>query len=141
MIILSPHPTSNVGSKLIDQLRDNHHIQLIHRLSKHHGLWVFYRGKHPLDQQQIPILQDFCKTHGLSLLPVTVDGTVSPLAPHSQHDTGQANALKLQFFPAILLVNPKRKTTITISYGFITQDVLIRRLIQAIQDNDLGKLR
>lgn len=123
------HPTSSIGTSLQDSLLHRKQQQMIQELSKTHGLLFFYRADNPYDQKQIPIVQDFCKRHQLSLIPVSVDGTLSPDLPHSRLDAGQADALGVRFFPAILLVNPKTRETQPVAYGLTTQDVLTQRLV------------
>jgi len=123
------HPTSSIGTALQDSLIHQKQQKAIEQLSKTHGLLFFYRANNPYDQKQIPIVFDFCKRHQLSLIPVSVDGTPSPDLPRSRIDTGQADALGVHFFPAILLVNPKTHETQPVAYGLTTQDVLTQRLV------------
>ena len=123
------HPTSNLGVKLTDELREKNHKDAIKKLAHTHGLLFFYRGSNPYDQKQIPIVRDFCKRFHLPLIPVSVDGTTSPELPHSRKDSGQADALGVRYFPALLLVNPTTKKTLPVAYGFTTQDALEVRLV------------
>lgn len=128
------HPTtSNIGTKWLDEYRQTAHQKAIQHLAKTHGLLFFYRGNHALDRKQIPIIRDFSERLGLTLIPVSVDGVISPELPNSRDDKGQANALKLRYFPAILLVNPKTQTILPVAYGLTTQDVLAKRLSQVAQ--------
>jgi conjugal transfer pilus assembly protein TraF len=124
------HPTSNMGSKTTDELRQAKHARVIARLSKTHGLLFFYRGNSPYDQKQIPIIRDFCERFNLALMPISVDGVLSHELMQSRVDDGQANNLGVRYFPAIMLVNPRAKTTLPVAYGLTTQDVLERRLFQ-----------
>lgn len=126
------HPTSSIGTKLLDTERENNHKAAIHTLSKTHGLLFFYRSQNPYDQKQIAVLQDFCLRFKLPLIPVSVDGKRSPELPDSRLDKGQAAALGVRFFPAILLVNPKTRETMPVAYGFTTQDVLESNLVSVI---------
>lgn len=122
------HPTSSMGTKLLDALREKNQKKILEKLSKTKGLLFFYRGKNSFDQKQIPIIRDFTKRFGFSLIPVAVDGQGSDLLPDSRMDGGQADALGVRFFPALLLVDPKTKTSLPVSFGFTTQDVLQERL-------------
>ena len=63
------------------------------------------------------------------MVPLSVDGVNSTELPNSRIDKGQADYLKVRYFPAILLVNPKTQITRPIAYGITTQDDLIQRLI------------
>ena len=123
------HPTSGIGTRLRDDLQEAKQQAAIKKLSQTHGLLFFYRGSNREDQRQIPILLNFCERFNLNLLPITVDGHIPPtLQGMSREDSGQAAALNVRFFPALLLVNPKTKITAPIAYGLTTQDVLEQRL-------------
>ncbi|RMW99879.1 type-F conjugative transfer system pilin assembly protein TraF [Legionella jordanis] len=124
------HPTSNLGAKITDEVRESQTEEVINRLSKSHGLLFFYRGKSPYDLKQIPIIVDFCRRFNLSLMPVSVDGVVSPTLMNSRMDQGQANRLGVRYFPALLLVNPENQRVSPIAYGLTTQDVLMERIKQ-----------
>lgn len=126
------HPTSSIGTKLLDAERDKNNRDAIQTLSKTHGLLFFYRAKNIYDQKQIAILQDFSERFALPLIPVSVDGTRAPEFPESKLDKGQAEALGVRIFPAVLLVNPKTEETLPIAYGFTTQDVLEKNLVSVI---------
>ncbi len=126
------HPTSSIGTKILDAEREKNNKAAIQSLSKTHGLLFFYRSQNPYDQKQIAVLQDFCTRFDLPLIPVSVDGKRSPELPHSRVDKGQAEALGVRFFPAVLLVNPKNQETLPIAFGFTTQDVLEANLVSVI---------
>lgn len=126
------HPTSSIGTKLLDSEREKNNKSDIHALSKTHGLLFFYRAKNTYDQKQIAVLQDFCERFSLPLIPVSVDGKRAPELPYSRLDKGEAEALGVRFFPAILLVNPKTEETLPIAFGFTTQDVLEQNLVSVI---------
>ncbi|MCE3045407.1 type-F conjugative transfer system pilin assembly protein TraF [Legionella sp. 16cNR16C] len=124
------HPTSNLGAKITDEVRGSQTVELINRLSKSHGLLFFYRGKSLYDLKQIPIVVDFCKRFGLSMMPVSVDGVTSAELLNSKVDKGQANRLGVRYFPALLLVNPVNQRVSPIAYGLTTQDVMMERIKQ-----------
>lgn len=124
------HPTSSLGTKWLDESRENKRSQVIHALSQTHGILFFYRGENAFDSKQIPIIRDFCTRFGLPLIPVSVDGVVSPELINSRRDNGQANRLGVRYFPAILLVEPNKQETVPVAYGLTTQDVLENRLFQ-----------
>lgn len=124
------HPTSNLGAKITDEVRESQTVDVINSLSKSHGLLFFYRGKSPYDLKQIPIIVDFCKRFRIQLMPVSVDGATSPELLNSRMDQGQANRLGVRYFPALLLVNPASQRVSPVAYGLTTQDVLMERIKQ-----------
>lgn len=124
------HPTSNLGAKITDEMREAKRVEVISNLAKSHGLLFFYRGKSPYDVKQIPIITDFCQRFHLTLMPISVDGIISSQLPYSKIDSGQANHLSVHYFPAVILVNPQSYKTEPVAYGLTTQDVLMERLVQ-----------
>ncbi|HAT3877915.1 TPA: type-F conjugative transfer system pilin assembly protein TraF [Legionella pneumophila] len=124
------HPTSNLGAKITDEVRESKTVEIINRLSKSHGLLFFYRGKSPYDLKQVPIVVDFCKRFGLSMMPISVDGVTAQEFKHSRIDKGQANRLGVHYFPALLLVNPQNQRVSPVAFGLTTQDVLMERIKQ-----------
>ncbi|WP_347252399.1 type-F conjugative transfer system pilin assembly protein TraF [Legionella sp.] len=123
------HPTSNLGTKMVDSFRELKRKEVIHELAKQHGLLFFYRGSNPYDQRQIPIVRDFCNRFHFPLIPVSVDGIHAHELADSRFNHGQAEALGVKVFPALLLVNPKTHTIRPVAFGFTTQDVIERRLV------------
>ena len=126
------HPTSSIGTKLLDAERAEKSQVAIKTLAKTHGLLFFYRSQNAYDQKQIAVLQDFCARFELPLMAVSVDGKRAPELPGSRLDKGQAEALGVRFFPAILLVSPKTKQILPVAYGFTTQDALENNLVSII---------
>lgn len=122
------HPTSAVGTKLVDSRRKTARKEAIENLAKTRGLLLFYRGANQEDLKQLPIVSDFCKRFNLPLVLISVDGQASQEFGGSRLDKGQADALGVHFFPAMLLINPKTKKTLPVAYGLTTQDVLEQHL-------------
>ena len=123
------HPTSEIGTKLSDSLEKQKTEQSMQKVAQTQGLLFFYRAKNPYDQREIPIVLDFCRKFNFSLIPISVDGEVSPELRDSRVDRGQAQALGVRYFPALLLVNPKTKETKPVAFGLTTQDVLSTRIL------------
>lgn len=122
------HPTSDLGSKLYDSTQLSKQKSAVSALAKTHGLLFFYRGKEPLDAEQIPILQDFCHKFNFHLIPVSVDGKKAETLPETRMDNGHASQLGVRYFPAIIMVNPKSTAYTPVAFGLTTQDILIQRL-------------
>lgn len=123
------HPSSNLGVKVSDERQSQKEALAIRTIAKTHGLLYFYRGNNPYDAKQSPIIQDFSRRFGLSVLPVSVDGVTDRVFPESRIDHGEAQSLHIRFFPALILVNPKTRKTQPVSFGLLTQDMLARQFL------------
>ncbi|PEH74468.1 type-F conjugative transfer system pilin assembly protein TraF [Edwardsiella tarda] len=108
--------------------------EAIEKLSQHYGVMVFYRGKEPIDGQLAQVIKNFRENYHLSVIPVTVDGVVSPLLPDTRQDQGQAARLGVRYFPAMMLVDPRAGTVKPLSYGFISQDDLAKQFLHVSTD-------
>lgn len=124
------HPMNTQGIQLTEARRQRLHRERLNQLTKNRGFLFFYRGKSAYDRQQIPILLDFCRTHHIGLLPVSVDGVRADALPDTRLDEGQADRLGVRFFPALLLANPATRKAEAVAYGLFTQDSLLIRLNQ-----------
>jgi conjugal transfer pilus assembly protein TraF len=72
------HPHYNSTAPL-QQARDQEkQSQAISQLAGQYGLFYFYRGSNPIDAQMAGVVADFARLRHISLIPVSVDGTVSP---------------------------------------------------------------
>lgn len=122
-----PHYNSTVP---VQQAKDQEQqVQAIAKLSGAYGLFYFYRGQDPIDAQMAGVVADFARTRNIALIPVSVDGTVSPQVPDSRPDNGQSRAMGIDHFPALFLVEPKSRNYRPLAYGFMTQDDLAKRFL------------
>lgn len=122
------HPTSSIGTKLLDEQRQLKRDFKIKQLSKSHGLLFFYRGNSPYDRKQIPIIHELANRYGLYVMPVSIDGKGLDAFDNALVDRGQADKLDVHFFPALILVNPKSGSHSPVAFGLTTEDVLQKRL-------------
>lgn len=106
----------------------------IETLSQHYGVMFFYRGKEPIDGQLAQVIKNFRDTYKLSVIPVTVDGVISPLLADSRYNQGQAEQMGIKYFPAMMLVDPKHGSVKPLSYGFISQDDLAKQFLNVSTD-------
>ena len=123
------HPTSSLGAKLHDALKEKKAADIIHNLSKTHGLLYFYRGANPYDKKEAAIINSFSKRFHIPVLPVSVDGVISEVLPESKFNHGQAEKLNIKYFPAIMLFESKTHHVKPVSFGFVTQDVIANQLL------------
>lgn len=124
------HPTSQVGREVyLDQERLKEDAA-IYQLSKHSGLFFFYRSTCPYCVRFAPIVKDFSKRYGIAVVPITTDGIVLPVFPDSRIDQGQAEQFHVTAEPALFTVNPYTHKAIPVSYGLTTEDQLRSRILE-----------
>ncbi|KAA6094142.1 MULTISPECIES: type-F conjugative transfer system pilin assembly protein TraF [unclassified Pantoea] len=123
------HPHYNSTAPLQQARDQEEQTQAISELAGQYGLFYFYRGGDPIDAQMAGVVADFARLRHVSLIPVSVDGTVSPQVPDSRQDAGQSARMGITHFPALFLVDPKSKSFRPLAYGFMTQDDLAKRFL------------
>lgn len=106
----------------------------IYQLAQRYGLFFFYRGLNPLDNQMALIVSQFARHYGLSLVPVSMDGARSDALPQTRRDEGQAAHMGIKQYPALFLIAPDTGHYQPLAYGFITQDDLSRRFLDVATD-------
>jgi len=123
------YPHYNSMAPFVQTREQQKQQDAVTQLAQQYGLFYFYRGSDPIDVQMAGVVADFAKTNGISLIPVSVDGQVAATLPQSRPDTGQARAMNISHFPALMLVDPKSRNFRALSYGFMTQDDLSKRFL------------
>lgn len=126
------HYNSTVPLQL-SQLQDKEKAA-IQLLSSQYGVFFFYRGQDPLDNQLATVVREFALSHNIALIPVSVDGVRSEALPETRPDTGQVAKMGITHFPALFLVDPKSEHYQPLAYGFMTQDALARRFLDVATD-------
>lgn len=110
--------------------------EAISNLAKNNGLLVFYRADKKPDQLFATLMKSFSQNYHISVMFVSEDDSKNSSNPnvHVDENFERAHALGVNYFPAVLLVNPKVGTYQVVSYGYHSQDELASRLL-SISDN------
>lgn len=106
--------------------------EAIEYVSERYGVFYFYRGREALDNELSKVIKRFTEGYKLTVVPISIDGRFSPEFPNSKIESGQVQSMKVKHFPALYLVDPKSNVYKPLSYGFITQDDLARRVFNVI---------
>jgi len=114
-------------------LRDEQ-TNAVKTLGQKYGLFLFYRGNDAVDNQMAETVSQFAQQYGLSLIPVSMDGSRNAALPQTRPDSGQAAHLGISHYPALYLVEPGTEDARPLAYGFMTQDDLARRFLDVATD-------
>lgn len=106
----------------------------IKAVNERYGVFFFYRGKVPLDNKLAQVVREFAQQYQMAVMPISVDGVITPELPNSQKDRGQAEKMQIRYFPALFLVDPSTGSYHPLAYGFISQDDLAKRLLNRVTD-------
>ena len=129
------HPTQTAAQHVLSSEVYKKESEAIRFFSKTYGLFFFYRGNNPLDQALAPTIEEFSRQYGISLIPITMDGSkleIFATNEKNETDRGQAEKLGIKYFPALVLVDPKNQKVVPLNYGFTSGTDLRRRFLQVI---------
>ncbi|ENV3445879.1 type-F conjugative transfer system pilin assembly protein TraF [Salmonella enterica] len=106
----------------------------LRELTAKYGLFYFYRGNNALDVQMAKVVSQVAQQYGVALVAVSMDGARAPELPDTRPDSGQAQRLGITHLPALFLVDPGAEDYRPMSYGFMTQDDLMKRFLNVARD-------
>lgn len=118
------YSNANATAPIYYQERKRKEQEAIAELTRTNGLFFFYQGNNPIDVAMAYVVKAFAQGNNLKVLMISVDGKVPSDLPESLTDSGQAKQMRVNYFPALFLVNPKAKSWRPVSYGFRAQDAL-----------------
>lgn len=134
------YPNSNLLASTQQVSRHQAEARAIQRLAKHNGLLFFYRGKVVEDRLFSEIVKRFAVKHGLSVIPVSMDGATVTVFGNNQADIDhkRADELGISHFPALVLVNTATRRYQIASYGLQSESKLANRLLKLANDWQAG---
>lgn len=97
-------------------------------LARSSGIFYFFSGDCSLCEIQSPILANFARSYGFSVVPISLDGTEDPLFGSAKVDRGAAERLGIRQAPAIFLVRPKTGEVLRVGTGLLSMEELGERL-------------
>lgn len=100
----------------------------ITELGKDHVLFFFFRSDCPYCHAFAPTLQAFQARHGITVVPVSVDGGDIPGFPDPRRDNGIARTLNVTQVPAVFLAQPFSGKISPIGFGVLSESQLLERI-------------
>jgi conjugal transfer pilus assembly protein TraF len=127
------HPADSLARKVeVDEL-NHREDEAIAFFAKSSGLFFFYKSTCPYCHAFAPILKRFAHSHGISVIPITLDGVSLKEFPESYKDRGQAALFNVKVQPALFIVNPYTKKAIPFGFGLMSESDLKRRFLEIAQ--------
>lgn len=97
-------------------------------LGKDHVLFFFFRSDCPYCHAFAPTLEAFQAKHGISIVPISVDGGGIPGFPNPRRDNGIARTLNVAQVPAVFLAQPFTGKISPIGFGVLSESQLLERI-------------
>lgn len=129
-------PLSTVGHAVRDEVKIDSRAKLLQEVGKRYGLFFFYTTRCPYCIKYSPIVKVFAESHGISVLPVSLDGGKLPEWPDSVHNNGQLESFGLagKPVPITVLFDNQNKKLVIVGFGLLTVNELEDRIYELISE-------
>ena len=122
------HPVDQNARHVYYQERHQEITKRIKALAQEYGLFFFFKSKCAYCHHFAPIVKDFAKKHGWSVLAVSLDGGTLPEFPEARKDNGMAARLQVSHVPALIAFHPTSGQMIPLAYGLISESEIEERI-------------
>ncbi len=100
----------------------------IKKLAGEYGLFFFFRKGCAYCHAFAPIVKNFSKSYGWTVLPISLDGGTLPEFPKAKRDNGIAEKLQITHVPALIALHPKSGKLIPLAYGMTSMSEIEQRV-------------
>lgn len=122
------HPVDQNARHIYYQERHQDITKRIKALAQEYGLFFFFKGTCAYCHHFAPIVKDFAKKHGWSVLAVSLDGGTLPEFPGAKKDNGMAARLQVSHVPALIAFHPSSQQMIPLAYGMVSESEIEERV-------------
>ncbi|MBX9620666.1 MAG: type-F conjugative transfer system pilin assembly protein TraF [Alphaproteobacteria bacterium] len=135
------HPVDQNARHIYYQERHQDITRRIKALAQEYGLFFFFKGECAYCHHFAPVVKDFAKKHGWSVLAVSLDGRRLPEFPEARRDNGMATRLQVSHVPALIAFHPSSGQMIPLAYGLVSESEIEERidLLTRVQAGDFKK--
>ena len=125
---LHGRPVNAKALEIFEQDQRQARSRAIAALGKDHVLFFFFRSDCPYCHAFAPTLQAFQARHGITVVPVSVDGGGLPGFANPRRDNGIARTLNVTQVPALFLAQPFTGKIAPIGFGVLSESQLLERI-------------
>lgn len=121
------HPVDQNARHVYYQKKHRDITKRIKALAQEYGLFFFFKGECSYCHHFAPIVKEFAKKHGWSVLAVSLDGGTLPEFPGARKDNGMAARLHVSHVPALVAFHPTSGQMIPLAYGMVSESEIEER--------------
>lgn len=125
---LGGRPTNAMAIGVFDDEQRRRNEVRVRALAASHGLIFVFRSDCPYCHRFAPILKRFEETYGMTVVPVSLDGTGLPTYPNPRRNDGLAARLQPEAVPALYLAAPSRREIRPVGFGLMALSELVERI-------------
>lgn len=121
-------PTDNSARHLYYDLEKTVDRRIIQSFVDEYGLFFFFRSSCPYCHEFAPILKNLEIQYGIAVMAISLDGGTLPEYMNAVSDNGLAQQLGVEVVPALYALHPQSQQVIPLSFGFVSEAELMRRI-------------
>lgn len=121
-------PVSTAGINAHTQTRKSAEKQTLAGIAKEWGLFFFFRGDCAYCHRMAPTLKFLADAYGITVFPVSLDGSTLPDFPKPAQDNGMSRLLDVRQVPYVALGNIKDRRVIPLGSGVVAASDLVERI-------------
>jgi conjugal transfer pilus assembly protein TraF len=121
-------PVNNAALDLHRQASRAARMETLEKLGKEWGIFFFFRSDCPYCHVMSETLAWLSQSHGITIFPVSLDGTGLPRYPAPRRDNGLAAKLGVEEVPLMVLGNVRDKRLVPLGSGVISSQEMIERI-------------
>lgn len=124
-------PTGTLAKRVWMQEEDKKKTKFLSALRNEIGFFFFFRSDCPYCHKFAPILKSLTNKFGFKVVAISLDGGTLPQFPDARLDNGQFEKLanNQKVVPAVFAVFPKTNQVTPISFGLVSEDEIVKRLL------------
>ncbi len=125
-------PTNTPGRKFLNEQAQLEQLVALDIVADSTGLFFFFSEDCPVCHRFAPILKQFASRYDIEVIAISLDGGILPDYPQPKFNHNQAEKLSVPVVPAVYAANPTTQTIVPITFGLVTEDILLQRLIEQL---------
>lgn len=122
------NPVDQNARHIYYQKRHQEIAKRIKALAQEYGLFFFFKGDCAYCHHFAPVVKDFAKKHGWSVLAVSLDRGTLPEFPGARKDNGMATRLQVSHVPALIAFHSSSGQMIPLAYGLVSESEIEERV-------------
>lgn len=121
-------PVNNAAINVKKQLTKAAELNTLQEISQEWGIFFFLRSDCPYCHTMAQTLTMMSAQHGLTIIPITLDGGGLPQYPNPRTDNGLATKLGVTKVPMMVLGNVRDQRLIPIGSGVLSSQEIVERI-------------
>lgn len=122
------HPVNNAALDIHKKTTRVAQVDTLERIRNDWGIFFFFKSDCPYCHMMAQTLHYIGQAHGITIFPVSLDGSALPQYPNARMDNGLATQIGVTEVPLMVLGNVHDKRLVPLGSGVISSQELIERI-------------